>query len=100
MNTQQIVPGTESHFERGAVSVVNPQGTEETGTDRPAAPNPARARRPRKPSKKVQALIDAAREQAITETLERDRGAEMLGQLVWMAICFGAGAATVALWPW
>jgi hypothetical protein len=29
---------SESNPPEGAVSVVNPQGTEETGTDRPAAP--------------------------------------------------------------
>lgn len=60
----------------------------------------ARPKRERKPSKKMQALIDAARAQAVKETLERDRGPEMIGLLVWMGICFAAGVITHAWWPW
>jgi hypothetical protein len=35
---KEIMSAPHTDYQEGAVSVVNPQGTEETGNDRPAAP--------------------------------------------------------------
>lgn len=70
----------------GAVSVVNPEGTEETGADRPAAPDSPKRTRARGPNKKTRAMVDDAYRRGWDDCLERDKpiGPAIMG-------CLGLG---------
>ena len=76
-----------------AVSVVNPQGTEGTGIDRPAA---SISRKPRGPSKKTREALQLVKEKAFNEGFAHavmQRRGELPGIFVWMGIACAAGVA-------
>lgn len=72
--TQAVVPGTEGH-----VAAV------QAGA---AAPKP---KRPRQPSKKTRAALDAEFQRGYREAMDRDRGPSGLGIAIVMIVCLVGG---------